>query len=158
MRELTVYANSTPSFQFTITDATDAGLDLQKYAIGMSIWDENSKVLILPDYVNGVATTFWDVEGTLVKRHAGYCSYKGNGKYNITIPFLPSLSGQYTYEVFLFSVSQEVAEEEIVGEEEERTTSNAITRYRVVVIDAGTIEFAESGIPSIEAKREQEFV
>lgn len=148
-RTLSVYLNSTPTYQYNVTDYLEAGINIEEYGIGMSIYDsetENS-VHILPETI-GTSVTFveniFSEENVTVYRNNRYCRNLGEGKFSITIPRILSLVGEgsYSFCVFIFKYEtlnpRQVINDTLVG---------ANILYSMLVLDYGSFDMNNGYLP-----------
>lgn len=147
MRALTCYENTTPTYQFNITDDSDYPLDTNKMKIGMSIYlivdgASQPKYLLLPKNSEDFKSDFFDlkVPGLLVYNSDWLCyGHEDNDHtYFVTIP-LGITPDKYHYQVFLFK-------NESIKNPKRQEYSN---RLRIVVIDSGTFEVLPGGFPTL---------
>jgi len=126
MRALIVYKRTTPTYRFTITDAVSAGIDINAVSIGMALTDSSGKTYLVNTSFNGVNPGVLTGLNSYDYRYNGVGT-SGIGWISLTLPisFTATVTGAFTYEVFLYKAGI------------------------MVVIDNGTLEMADSSIPTL---------
>ena len=148
MASIRTYRNSTPTFTYNVTGADEAGIDLDKMAIGMTLSWDNFTAYILPA---PEVYDFFDItEGATVVayRDNRYCRHiNGTNSFSITLPLWrlsSSLGDEATYQVFLFN--RETLS--LIGGDDENIRP-AIMQPINIVIDAGSFVLYDSLVPPI---------